>query len=199
MENKVQEITEKIYREGVEKGQAEAQQIVEAAQEKKADMFKSARQATEKMIADAKKSAEELSNHTHAELQMYAQRAVEALKNEIANLLSNAVVDTVIGNTINHEWLQQLMLTLAIEWSNREDVIIQTADAEALTKYFFLHAKELLDKGVQIEQVNGKHAGFAIMPATKGYKIQFGEAEFAAYFKAFLRPQLVEMLFKPSP
>ncbi|MDR2971252.1 MAG: hypothetical protein LBU83_04900 [Bacteroidales bacterium] len=196
MENKVQEITDKIYREGVEKGQSEAQQIIQAAEEKKADMLKTARHEAEKIIADAKKSAEELTKHTQSELQMYAQRAAEALKSEIADLLTNTVVDVAISETINNEWLQKLMLTLASEWLNRENVVIQTADADTLTQYFTKHAKELLNKGIQIEQVNGKNAGFAIMPANKGYKVQFGETEFAAYFKEFLRPKLVEMLFK---
>lgn len=33
MENKIQELTDKIYREGVEKGNAEAQRLVGAAQD----------------------------------------------------------------------------------------------------------------------------------------------------------------------
>jgi V/A-type H+-transporting ATPase subunit E len=196
MDNKVQEITDKIYREGVEKGELEAHKIIETAEVKKADMLKTARHEAEKIIADAKKSAEELTKHTQSELQMYAQRAAEALKSEIANLLTNAVVNTAVNQTVSNEWLQKLMLTLASEWLNRENVVVQTADAEALTQYFAKHANDLLNKGIQIEQVNGKNAGFAIMPADKGYKVQFGEAEFAAYFKEFLRPQLVEMLFK---
>jgi V/A-type H+-transporting ATPase subunit E len=64
-----------------------------------------------------------------------------------------------------------------------------------LTKYFKAKAKELLDKGVQIEKVNGKPASFTIAPADGSYKVNFGEEEFIAYFKEFLRPQLVEMLF----
>jgi len=196
MENKVQEITDKLYREGVEKGQAEAEKIIETAMEKKADLLNAARHAAEKIIADAKKNAEELTAHTHSELKMYAQRAVEALKSEIVNLLTNAVVDSAVCESINTAWLQKLMLTLAVEWSNKEEVIIQTADAAALTQYFTQHAQQLLQKGLKIEQVNGKSTEFVIMPANKSYKIQFGEAEFAAYFKEFLRPQLVDMLFK---
>jgi len=195
MENKVQEITDKIYREGVEKGQAEAQTIVDAAEAKKAEMLKKAQQEAEKIIADAKKSADELAKNTQSELQLYARRAVEALKSEITNLLTGSIVDIAVNETVNNEWLQKLMLTLATDWVTKENVVIQTADAAALTQYFANKAKNLLGKGVQIEQVNGKDAEFAIMPANKGYKVQFGDAEFAAYFKEFLRPQLVEMLF----
>jgi len=195
MDNKVQEITDKIYREGVEKGQEEAQKIVEIAEATKAEMLKKAQQEAEKIVADAKKSADELIKNTKSELQMYAGRAVEALKSEIANLLTTSIVDTAISATVNNEWLQKLMLTLATDWVTKEDVVIQTADAATLTQYFAKHANDLLGKGVQIEQVNGKTAGFTIMPADKGFKVQFGEAEFATYFKEFLRPQLVEMLF----
>ena len=56
-------------------------------------------------------------------------------------------------------------------------------------------AKALLDKGVTIEQVNGKKAQFSIAPADGSYKVNFGEGEFEAFFKAFLRPQMVELLF----
>ncbi len=196
MENKVQEITEKIYREGVEKGQAEAQKIVEAAEAEKATLLKKAQQEAEKIIADAKKSAEDLSKNTQSELQLYAGRAVEALKSEITNLVTGSIVDNAVKETVNNEWLQKLMLTLATDWVTKENVVIQTTDANALTQYFSKQAKDLLNKGVKIEQVNGKSAGFAIMPAEKGYKVQFGEDEFSAYFKEFLRPQLVEMLFK---
>jgi len=195
MENKVQEITDKIYREGVEKGEAEAQKIMEAAEAEKAALLKKAQHDAEKILADAKKSADELHRNTQAELQLYAGRAVEALKSEIANLVTGCVVDVVVKETVNNEWLQKLMLTLAADWVNKENVVIQTADADVLTQYFAKRAKELLGKGVKIEQVNGKPADFAIMPADKGYKVQFGEAEFAAYFREFLRPQLVEMLF----
>jgi len=195
MENKVQEITEKIYREGVEKGEAEARKIIEAAEAEKSSLLKKAQQEADKIVADAKKAADELNAHTHSELQLYAGRAAEALKSEIANLVTGSVVDAAVKETVNGEWLQNLMLSLATDWVTKENVVIQAADAAALTQFFANRAKNLLDKGVKIEQVNGKPTEFVVMPDDRSYKVQFGEEEFAAYFKDFLRPQLVEMLF----
>ena len=195
MENKVQEITEKIYREGVEKGQAEAQKIVEAAEVEKTDLLKKAQQEAEKIIADAKKTAEELDRNTQSELKLYTKRTVEALKSEITNLITGSIVNAAVSANVNDEWLQKMMLSLASSWAANENVVIQTADADALTGYFAKHAKELLDKGVKIEQVNGIKSGFAILPADGSYKLQFGEEEFVSFFKEFLRPQLVAMLF----
>jgi len=53
----------------------------------------------------------------------------------------------------------------------------------------------LLEKGYKIEKVSGKKASFSIIPADGSYKVTFGEDEFIEFFKEFLRPQLVEMLF----
>ena len=51
------------------------------------------------------------------------------------------------------------------------------------------------DKGVKIENVNGSKMFFTISPADGSFKVNFGEEEFENYFKDFLRPQLVQMLF----
>ena len=80
-------------------------------------------------------------------------------------------------------------------WSANEPIVISTSDADDLKKYFTDQAKGLLDKGVKIEQVNGNKTLFSVSPADGSYKVNFGEEEFMNYFKEFLRPQLVEMLF----
>ena len=46
---------------------------------------------------------------------------------------------------------------------------------------------------MKIEQVNGIKTLFTVSPADGSYKVNFGEEEFMNYFKAFLRPQLVEI------
>jgi len=97
--------------------------------------------------------------------------------------------------TVNVGFLQKVIFDIAKEWTKNEAVLIQTTEAEVLLNYFKTNAKELLQKGVKIEQVSGKKTSFTIMPADGAYKICFGEDEFIAYFKEFLRPQLIELLF----
>ena len=73
--------------------------------------------------------------------------------------------------------------------------MISTEDAKSLKALFAKKAKALLDKGVAINEVNGQKTLFTVQPADGSYKVNFGEAEFEEYFKNFLRPQLVEMIF----
>ena len=60
MENKIQELTDKIYREGVEKGNAEAQRLVSEAQKEAQQMIEAARKEAEAILAEARKSADEM-------------------------------------------------------------------------------------------------------------------------------------------
>ena len=196
MENKIQELTDKLFREGVEKGNEEAQRIVEKANGEAAEIVKNAEKEAERIVASAEKKAAELLENTKKELGLYAGQTVNALKSEVANCLTNNVVaDAVKGMVEDKEFLCKFAVTLAEKWAADEAVVISTSEADALKAYFASNAKALLDKGVKIEQVNGQKSLFTIAPADGSYKVNFGTEEFEQFFKSFLRPQLVEMLF----
>ena len=190
------ELTDKIYAEGVEKGNAEAQQIVEKANAKAADIISEAEKKAASLIATAEHNAADLDKKTRAELKLYAEQSVNAVKTEIVNLLADKIAaESIKAATADAKFMQGLIAKLADQMSKDGDVVIEAKDAEALKKYFAANAKGLLDKGVKIAEVKGIKTDFTIQPAKGGYKLAFGDAEFIAYFKEMLRPQLVEMLF----
>ncbi|MEG2513834.1 MAG: hypothetical protein RSA92_00720 [Bacteroidaceae bacterium] len=196
MENKIQELTDKIYHEGVEKGNEEAQKLIKNAQDEAQQIIDEAKKEANSIIADAHKSANELNENTKSELKMFAGQSVNALKSEIASLLNDKIIAQSVKDFVqDKDYLNNFILSLASKWSSNEPIIISTPDAKALTNYFASKAKNLLDKEVKIEQVNGMKTLFSISPADGSYKVNFGTEEFENYFKSFLRPQLVEMLF----
>ena len=196
MENKIQELTDKIYREGVEKGNTQAQKLIANAQDEAKKIVEDARKEAEAIVAASRKSADELAENTKSELKLFAGQAVNALKSEIATLVTDKIVNAdVKAFAADKDYLNAFIVALASKWSVNEPIVISTADADGLKKYFASQAKALLDKGVKIEQVNGNKTLFTVSPADGSYKVNFGEEEFMNYFKEFLRPQLVEMLF----
>lgn len=196
MNTKLQELTDKIYLEGVEKGNAEASEIIAKAKAEASEVILKAQNEADKLYKSAEDNAKELIKNTQAELKLFAQQSVSALKTEITNILCGEVVsDSVKAATSDKVFMQKLITIMVEELAKNQAVIIETKDAEALTSYFKSNAKELLNKGVKIEKVNNIKTDFTISPADGGYKINFGEEEFIAYFKEFLRPKLVEMLF----
>ncbi len=194
MDNKIQELTEKIFNEGVEKGRAEAERIVADANTKAAEIVKEAEAQAEAIVAKAQKVAEDLNANTRSELKLYGAQAIGALKSEAATLVTDTIVKESVKNAFNEDLLKQVILKIAENWCSNEQLVISTAEADALKTYFATKAKALLDKGVEIKQVNGVK-GFSISPADGSYKVNFGEGEFETFLKSFLRPQMVELLF----
>jgi V/A-type H+-transporting ATPase subunit E len=181
----------------VEKGNEEAQRLVANAQEESKRIVEEAKKEANAILEAARKSAGELADNTKSELRLFAGQSVNALKSEIASLVSDKVVsDAVKGFTGDKDYFNAFVVSLASKWSAEEPIVISTKDADSLKQYFLKNAKELLDKGVEIRQVNGIKTLFSVSPANGAYKVNFGEEEFMSYFKAFLRPQLVEMLFE---
>ena len=167
---KLQELTEKIYREGVEKGRAEAARLVEEAKAEAARIVAEAETKAAETEAAGRKAAEELDKNTRNELKLYTAQALNALKSEITNILTDKITKEAASALAgDKDFLGQFAVALAEKW--------------------------VRDKGVSIEKVNGKDTVISVSPKDGSYRVDFGEAQFEAYFKNFLRPELVDMLF----
>ena len=193
---KLEEITQKIYAEGVEKGNAQAEQIVDKAKAEAAAIVENAQKEAASILAQAQNKAAELDKNTRSELSLYAEQSVNAIKTAITDLINGTIVtDNIQAATADAAFMQQVILKMTEQMAQSGDVTIDAKDAESLRAYFAKNAKALLDKGVTIREVKGQKTDFQIQPANGGYKLAFGEQELVAYFKEFLRPQLIEMLF----
>ena len=155
-----------------------------------------AQKQADSLLAAARKEAADNAENVQKELRLHAAQAVEALKSEIATVVTDKIVqDSVKGFTADQKSFNEFMLRIAQEWGKNQQIEINAQDADTLTRYFNANAKALLDKGVKITQVNGQPAEFSIQPADGSYKVNFGTEEFMNWFKSMLRPQLVETLF----
>lgn len=194
--DKIQELTSKLYSEGVEKGKEEASKIIAEAKAQKKQILEEAEAQSKQILDAARKEVAELRSHTEAELKLYASQSSEALKTEITNLITGKLAESnVNAATEDKLFMQKLIVELVQNWAREEKLTIGTENAEELQSYITANAKNLLDKGIKIETVNGIKTGFTISPEDGSYKVKFGEDEFIEYFKEFLRPQIQKLLF----
>lgn len=193
---KLEELTQKIYAEGVEKGNAQAEQIVEKAKADAAAIVENAEKQAADILAKAQNKAAELDKNTRSELRLYAEQSVNAIKTAITDLINGKVVtDNIQAATADPKFMQSLILKMAEQMMQNGNVTIEAKDAQSLRTYFEQNAKALLNQGLTITEVKGIKTDFQIQNTQGGYKLSFGEQELVAYFKEFLRPQLIEMLF----
>ncbi len=150
MENKIQELTDKIYREGVEKGNEEAQKLIAKAQEEAKKIIEDAHKEAESIVATSRKSADELAENTKSELKLFAGQAVNALKSEIATLVTDKIVNAdVKAFAADKDYLNAFIVALASKWSVNEPIVISTADAECSEKIFCSACESFAGQGCE--------------------------------------------------
>lgn len=196
MDSQIQALTEKVYQEGVLKGEQEAAKILADANAQAEQVERDARARAEQIIAEAQRSASELKSNTERELKLNASKLIEATKASIVDVLAGRIAgDSVQALTANPELLQRVVLEIAKGFDLKHGVEITSSQAEELKAYFAQNAKALLEEGLTIKQVAGKATQYTIRPQNGSFKVEIGEQEFIELFKSILRPQLAQELF----
>lgn len=196
MDSQIQALTEKVYQEGVLKGEQEAAKILADANAQAEQVERDARDRAEQIIAEAQRSASELKSNTERELKLNASKLIEATKASIVDVLAGRIAgDSVQALTANPELLQRVVLEIAKGFDLKHGVEITSNQAEELKAYFAQNAKALLEEGLTIKQVAGKATQYTIRPQNGSFKVEIGEQEFVELFKSILRPQLAQELF----
>lgn len=196
MDSQIQALTEKVYQEGVLKGEQEAAKILATANAQAEQVERDARTRAEQIIAEAQRSASELKSNTERELKLNASKLIEATKASIVDVLAGRIAgDSVQSLTANPELLQRVVLEIAKGFDLKHGVEITSSQTEELKAYFAQNAKALLEEGLTIKQVAGKATQYTIRPQNGSFKVEIGEQEFVELFKSILRPQLAQELF----
>lgn len=201
MENKLQELTEKIYQEGLNKGNEEAERITSNARKEAEEIIKKAKTEAEQTFQDAKKNAEELKENAESELKLSSRQAVNSLKQQITDLISGKILDQSVKDTFeDNAFIKKLIETLVDKWDPAGEVglqVILPADKEKeMEKFVSSKSKSTLDKKVKLIFDEQTGNGFQIGPADGSYKISFTDEDFNAFFKEYLRPRLTKLLFE---
>lgn len=202
MENKLQELTQKLYNEGLSKGREQADQLIADAQSKAKKIIADAQAQAEKITADAKRQAEELTKNTQTEITLASRQAVSTLKQSIASMIvAKSVSGSVSKANVDPSFVKELLLIVAKNWqgagSQKLELTAQLpADKQAeFGKEFESSAKGLMEQGVEIVYSSGIKSGFRIAPKDGGYYISFTDADFDALLGEYLRPKVSEILF----
>ncbi len=202
MQTKLQELTEKIYQEGVNKAKDEAEKLKAAAQKEADDLVSDAKKQAEGIMKDAEKQAEELKDNAMNELQLSARQLISDTRQKVVNLIETKVVEPEVKATFKDvEFTQKVIHTLVENWNPKGDerveisVLLPKEKQKEFETFFKGKTTEMLGKGTEISFSDKIKGGFKIGPKEGGYLISFSDEDFDNLFRGYLRPRLIEMLF----
>ncbi len=200
--NKIEELTKKIYNEGISQANEEAKKIIDAANQKSAEILEEAKKEEEKILKDAEKKAAETSKNILSELKLASNQLQTTLKQSITELIISKSVKNETSSLVKDQnFFKTLIEKLMLAWVEKDqnldiNLLLGEKDAQDLLDYFKSNQKNLLDKGLEIKDLPQIKSGFKITPKDGSYIISFTEDDFINLFKYYLRPKTVEMLFE---
>lgn len=202
MEKKLQELTEKIYSEGVEKAKSEAENILKDAQKKADTIIAKANEEKDHIIENAKKKSDEIIRNGQSEMKLASNQAVSEVKQKLTDIVTAKTVSESVSPAVSDkEFLKKIIETAVKNFFSEGtagmdlELTLPESDNKDLAEYFKSKAKSLIDNGLNIVTDSEMEIGFKIGPADGSYKLSFTESDFINFFKNYMRPKTTELLF----
>ena len=201
MQNKLQELTDKLYNEGLSKGKQEAEQMKANAKTEAAQISAQAKEQAQEILAKAQSEAAELKSKTENDVKMASLQAFTAVKQQIEGVIVAKTLAPAKAAVAETEFLKEIVKAIvgAFNPENSDSMaldIILPAEKQAELEQF---AKEQLSKicsaGVDVQFSKGVQGGFKIAPKGEGYMLSFTDKDFENIIAEYLRPKTKELLF----
>lgn len=200
MDNKLQELTEKLYNEGLSKGKAEGEALLAQAKEKAAAIVDDARKEAEMIISKAKKDAEELTQKVSNDIKMASSQSIQATKKDIENLVISKISDDEVKKALSSaDFIKEMITAVAQKFSSEESsdisLVLPESLKSALEPFVKNELAKLLNKGVEASFSKKINGGFNIGPKDGGYFISMTDETLKELIAEYLRPNTKKILF----
>ncbi len=200
MQNKLQELTDRLYNEGLSKGKQEGEELLAKAKVQADEIVAKAQAEAAQIVAAAQKQAEELKTKTESDIRMAAGQSIAATKKDIEMLIVGKMTEADVKKALTSaEFVKELIKTVAEKFTTEGPVDLAVVLPESLKKevepFVTKELAKMLGAGVEASFSKKVSGGFRIGPKDGGYFISFTEETFNELISEYLRPATKKLLF----
>ena len=203
MENKLQELTRRLYDEGLENGRAEADKMVAEAKQQAEQIVAEAKAPAPAIVKQAEDKAEDVGKNTMTEIALAGKQAVAKIKSEIASMIiAKSTSEGVKQAGMDPAFVKEMLLAVAKNWNGSDSgkvelqALLPEDTRNTLDAAFASSAQELLAAGIEVGYSKSVKTGFKVGAKDGGYYISFSDADVEALLGEYLREKVFQLLFK---
>ena len=200
MQNKLQELTDKLYNEGLSKGKQEGEELLAKAKVQAEDIITKAQAEAERIVAAAQKQAEEIKTKTASDVKMAASQSIAATKKDIETLIVGKMTGETVKKALSSaDFVKELIKAVAEKFTTEGPVDLNLVLPESLKNdlepFATKELAKILGAGVEASFSKKVTGGFQIGPKDGGYFVSFTEETFNQLISEYLRPATKKLLF----
>ena len=203
MQSTLQDLTDKLYNEGLAKGKDEAQRLVSEAKAEAKRIVEAADAEAAEIVKRAKKLASDEISMAENDLKLSSVQVVNAIRQKIENsVLTKSVKIPVTKAFSDTKFVKELIMTIvkAFKPDNASsvdlEVLLPVSLKQQIGDSLEAQVKSDLSSILDVKGVKGLTSGFKIGPKDGGYQISFTGEEFSELISEYLRPATKKILFE---
>lgn len=200
MSNKLQELTDKLYNEGLSKGKEEGERILAQAKAEAEAIVSKAKEEAAAIVATAEKQAAELKSKSESDVRMAAAQSLQATKKDIENLLVGKIsAEQVSDVTRNSAFIKEIISSVATAFCSQEskdlNLVLPASLQAELEPWVAAELSKTLTSSVSADFSKKVSGGFTIGPKDGSWFISFTEETFKELIAEYMRPVTRKLLF----
>ncbi len=200
MQNKLQELTDKLYQEGLAKGKAEGEEILAKAKEEAASIVAKAKEEAARIQAQAGKDAEDLKAKVESDIKMASAQCLQATRKDIENLLVGKIEESKVSEALKDSaFVKEIIKAVAAKFDTQEAtdlaLVLPESQKAELEPWARTELAKALKNGVQASFSKKISGGFTIGPKDGGWFVSLTEQTFNDLIAEYLRPVTRKLLF----
>lgn len=200
MQNKLQELTDKLYNEGLSKGREEGEALLAKAKSQAADIVAEAEKKVAEIMTKAEKEAEAYKVKVAGDLKMAASQSVQATRKDIEDLVVFKMTGSATEKALSDEAFVKEVIKAVAEKFNAEtamdlNLVLPETLKSSLEPFVKNELSSILKGQVNASFSKKIAGGFTIGPKDGSYFISLTDETFKELISEYLRPATRKLLF----
>ncbi len=197
MATELNDLINKIKKDGVEQAESEAAKIIDNANAKAEEITSAAEKKAQAIISRAKEDSDKLKTSSEQALKQAARDALLTLRGRVTEFFGR-VVKSNVQDELSTSVLKDIILK-AVECSIKEgmidiEIVVSEKDKKALQKTLFAALRKEAKDHVVLKDSKAVEKGFRIGEKDKNSYLDFTDQAIAEGFKRYLSPKLIDTL-----
>lgn len=198
--DKLQELTDRLYNEGLSKGKEEGERLLSNARAEAQDIVSKAKAEAEAILAEALAKAEALREKTESDVKTASEQALQSTKKDIENILVSGISAEPVGNSLSDpEFLKDIIRTVASQFCATESKDMALLMPASLQDKLEPWVRNELSKTIsgEVKAAFSKKiaGGFNIGPSDGSWYVSLTDETFKGLIAEYLRPVTKKLLF----
>lgn len=198
--DKLQELTDRLFNEGLSKGKEEGEKVLAAAREQADRILADARKEADRIVTDAGEKARGMQSKADSDIRMAASQAMETIRAEIQDVILARSVDESVDRVLgNDEFAKQVIAAVAKAFSTEKNcdmaMVLPETCKGSVESYVRNEVSKAIGGNLDIQFSKKINGGLRIGPKDGSYYISLTDATFKELIKSYLRPVTRKVLF----